>query len=574
MSYFGVFHADYSRPGAGVCDAPCISKGRMMLCGVDTVSEGERIAYIEGRIRNRARLNAELGCPRDAAPAAAVLMAYERWGEDYPRHIEGAVMTAVLDAAGDRLVLSRDRMGEKPVFYARREGRAAFADHPDPLLKCGAARPLMDADGLRELFGLGPAHTPGRAFLEDIAMVEPGCALIITGESTRVERYFEITAAPHEEDETTTVDHTRALLNQAVDDIAALRPAVMLSGGLDSTALTALLAHRNGGVMSFSVDYQDNARDFRPNRFRPERDAPYIDQAVRAFGTQHRTVTLTQQELARALGRAVTLRGFPGMADVDASLYLFAGEIARYAAEVVSGECGDEVFGGYPWFRGDAPLGDGAFPWSGSMALREALLTPEARKALRLREYVKDLFEARVAAAEPGYPCGEKERRLRIIQKLCFEYFMPNLQERATRMCEGAGVRVLTPLCDDRLASYVYNVPWDMKFMGGQEKGLFRAAVSDLLPEPLLRRTKSPYPKTCSPQYAQIIRRMTEQLLEDPDAPIFDWIDRNRVREIVESDLNPADTPWFGQLMAGPQLLGYLWQVNRWMRDRGIETRL
>ena len=160
------------------------------------------------------------------------------------------------------------------------------------------------------------------------------------------------------------------------------------------------------------------------------------------------------------------------------------------------------------------------------------------------------------------------------MQRLCFEFFMPNLQERAVRMCEGAGVQVLTPLCDDRLVSYVYNVPWTMKFMGGQEKGLFRAAVKDLLPEKLLRRKKSPYPKTCSPQFADLMRRMALQMASDGDAPIFEYVDRAAVREIARSDLNPADTPWFGQLMAGPQLLGYLWQVNRWMAERHVTVRL
>ena len=160
------------------------------------------------------------------------------------------------------------------------------------------------------------------------------------------------------------------------------------------------------------------------------------------------------------------------------------------------------------------------------------------------------------------------------MQQLCFEYFMTNLQERAVRMCEGAGIRVLTPLCDERLVQYVYNVPWEMKFMGGQEKGLFRAAVADLLPEKLLRRKKSPYPKTCSPAYGQIIRQQALRLADDPEAPVFEWVDRSRVRDIAQSDLNPVDTPWFGQLMAGAQLLGWLWQVNRWMRERNIKVML
>ena len=577
MNYFGVYHSDYSRTGGsrvagGVCDAPCMTKGRMTLCARGVASQGGAMAMAFGRLRGAGALAGELDCAPDATPAQLVLAAYRKWGADYPGHIEGPAATCVMDTDADTLVLTRDRMGEQPVFYVLRENTAAFADHPDSLLKSACVEPIADADCLRELFGLGPARSPGKTFYRDMAMLEPGCALVIRESRARVDRYFSIEDAPHEEDAATTVSRVRALLEDAVSEVAGMKPAVMLSGGLDSTALTALLRERQADVRSFSVDYLDNDRDFRPNAFRPEMDAPYVRLAVGALNTQHRFVTLDAQSLIRALDRAMSLRGFPGMADIDASLLLLSREIARFDGCVLSGECGDEVFGGYPWFSSDAPL-DG-FPWSGSMELREKLLLPEVRDKLRLADYVRDTFLARKAKADPGAAFDEKERRLRTMQRLCFEYFMPNLQERAVRMCGGAGVDVLTPLCDDRLVQYVYNVPWEMKFMDGQEKGLFRAAVRDLLPEKLLRRKKSPYPKTCSPRFAALTRHLASRLVSDREAPLFSLIDRQAVADIADSDLNPADTPWFGQLMAGPQLLGYLWQVNRWLVERGVTVLL
>lgn len=570
MDFFGIYHAEYSRSTGGICDAPCVTKGRMSLCAWHMASEGMRIAMAEGRLRNGRDLASTLGCPPNTDAAMLVLQAYERWGDDYPRHIEGPVLTCVLDGGTDRMVFSRDRMGERPAFYARRAGSVAFSDHPDSLLKLDAGLARVDGDGLRELFGLGPARTPGRTLYSDILALEPGCALAVREGNVRILRYFAIEDREHGQDAERTVRQTRELLEQCVRDVARLNPMVLLSGGLDSTALTALLRRINGDVLSFSVDYANNDSDFRPNDFRPELDAPYVSMAVRALGTQHRTVTLDPPELARALGRALNLRGFPGMADVDTSLLLFVGQVSRYGQQAVSGECGDEVFGGYPWFRGEAAL-DG-FPWSGSLSLREGLLTEEARRALRLSEYVRDTFETQRRAADPGPGFAPRERRLRVMQRLCFAFFMANLQERAVCMGRGGGLEILTPLCDERLAQYVYNVPWDMKFLGGQEKGLFREAVSDLLPEKLLRRRKSPYPKTCSPRYAEAIRGMALRLAADGDAPIFGWIDRDRLLDIARSDLNPVNTPWYGQLMAGPQLLGYLWQANRWLRDRGIRT--
>ena len=572
MTYFGVYHTDYTRSHGGMFDAPCITKGRMTLCVRGAASSGGMLSMAVGRLRNRLALTEALDCESAATDAHLVMAAYRKWGEDYPRHVEGPVVTCVMDVDEDALVLSRDRMGERPVFYATSGGSASFCDHPDMLLKAARAEPVVDADGLRELFGLGPARTPGRTYYRDILELEPGCALVIRGGETRIERYYRIEDRPHEDDASRTTARVRELLEGAVDDVAPLTGAVMLSGGLDSTALTALLSRRVKGLRSFSVDYRDSAADFRGNAFRKELDAPYIQEAVRAFSTQHRDVILDQRDLAKGLARAVSLRGFPGMADIDASLMLLSEQISRYDRRVVSGECGDEVFGGYPWFRGEARL-DG-FPWSGSLELRESLLLPEVREKLNIREYVGDLFATRKALADPGPSYPERERRLRTMQRLCFEYFMTNLQERAVRMGEGAGIDILTPLCDERLAEYVYNVPWEMKFMNGQEKGLFRAAVSDLLPERLLRRTKSPYPKTCSPAFTQLVRRMAEEMLRDDDAPLFALVDRKKVRALVHSDLNPADTPWYGQLMAGPQLLGHLWQINRWMEERNIKIEI
>lgn len=575
MNYLGVYHSNYPRSTAGVCDAPCVSKGRTMLCARETASEGHLLSMVYGRIRNRTELSDQLNCDSHVSNAHLVLLAYREWGSDYPRHIEGPAVTCTMDVAEDRMVLSRDRMGEQPVFYAASDdGRVVFSDHPDSLLKTASAEPVVDRIGMCEIFGLGPARIPGRTPLRDIKMLEPGCALIGEGNCLRIDRYFVIRDGKHVEDEQETIAHTRMLLDAAVDDIISLRPGAMLSGGLDSTSLTSMLCARMNTVQTFSVDYQDNAEDFRPNAFRPAMDAPYIDLAVMAFQTHHRNFVLEQAALADALADAVSARGFPGMADIDSSLLLFAGKIAPHCSTVVSGECGDEVFGGYPWFRGSVPLGPDAFPWSGSVALRESILRPEVRAKLNLKQYVRDALTDAIEQAEVDGASDDNEARLKRMQLICFRYFMANLQERAVRMCGHYNVDVLTPLCDDRLVQYVFNVPWSMKFLNGMEKGLFRAAVRDLMPPVLNARKKSPYPKTCSPIYTEIIRGLTMALLTDREAPILEWIDADRVRTIAESALDPTDTPWFGQLMAGPQMLAYIWQVNTWMRERNITVTL
>ena len=575
MELLGIFHKKTFMEARGVCEAPYIEKGGHALSARVAATSGGVMACALGRMRNAAKLAEELGLMREERSLARiVLAAYARWGEDYIEHIEGPVLTAVLDRDADALILCRDRMGERRVFYTASDGCVAFADHPDMLLEAGCLRPVVDIDGLRELFGLGPARTPGKTPWRGMYALEPGCALVARGESARVRRYFRLEAREHEDGAAATVETVRMMIERAVDDIAPLRPAAMLSGGIDSTLLTALLRKRMEPVRTFSVDYEGNDRHFRANAFQPTRDAPYIALAVERIGCQHTAVELTQASLAQALEEAVDARGFPGMADVDSSLLLFARKIAPQARFALLGECGDEVFGGYPWFRDAHSISGESFPWSGSLELRAGILKRRVREKLDIRNYVRGALSEAVSRVEHLPHESAEGRCLRTMQHMCFAFFMANLQERALAMCEHSHLGVLTPFADERLVQYVYNVPWEMKFMGGREKGLLREAAGALLPESLRYRRKSPYPKTCDPAYARIVCGMVQGMLAEKKSPILQLVDARALEKLAASDLSPAQTPWFGQLMAGPQMLAYLWQVNAWLAARHAEVAL
>ena len=562
-TFSGIYNSNHS-----LCPqtAPCLYLGRHRLGG-EGVARAEGIAALaSGRIRNAEALRRELTPDRRAPGASDLLLAaYRRWGVDCSLHLEGPCALVVLDQGENRLLLSRDRMGEVPLFYARRGGALCFATHPEALLAMGI-EPVVDEDGLRELFGLGPARTPGRTPFREIRSLPPGHCLTADGEGVHVSEYFRLTAQPHADSPERTRETVRALLEQAVRDVVPLDPASMLSGGVDSTALTALYAVLSGHAPeTYSIDYEDNGSFFQGGSYQPEQDAPYADLAVAHIGTRHQKVLLTVEELTDALEGAMAARGFPGMADIDSSLYLFARVIARKHRCVLSGECGDEVFGGYPWFHREALIDSDCFPWSGSLALRESILRPEVAGRLRLTDYVRDTY-ASACAAQPRLP-GEDARgaRLRELAGLCFQFFMANLQERASCMCSAFGLDVITPFCDERLVQYVYNVPWQLKNAQGVEKGLLRAAVMDLLPVKLAMRRKSPFPKTYHPRYAQLVRERLGAILARPDSPLMQLVDRAALTRLMESDLSPLETPWFGQLMAGPQMLAYLIQVNQWM---------
>ncbi len=580
MSGFsGMFFANDPCALHGFSDAPYIIMGRHALCADSCAQDDGAAALTCGWMRNADTLREALqidGAPTAALSSASALLlsAYRQWGERCIEKIEGPIICAVIDRKAGRLILSADRMGEAgPLFYSIHQRTVAFASHPEALLRLPFVSRKMDLQGLRELFGLGPARTPSRTPLRDIGTLSAGCVLIADESGQRIRRYFHLECREHEDGVKTTVDTVRALVDQAVCDAARFQPDSMLSGGLDSTALTALLARRSPKPLhTFSLDYEDNESHFLSGSYQPERDTPYVEQAVQHFGTDHTHIVLSVPSLADALEDAMRARGFPGMADIDSSLLLFARRMAQTASHVVSGECGDEVFGGYPWFNRDELIERDAFPWSGSIDLRCRILKDDVRQELKLSEYAADCWHS--ALARQCTLPGENARaaRLRQLQGICFEYFMTNLQERAAMLCAAASLSVFTPFCDDRLVQYVYNVPWEMKRMGDQEKGLLRAAVRDLLPDALLTRKKSPFPKTHHPLYAALVRDRLRDVLSDPNAPILSLIDRAEIERIMQGDLSPIATPWFGQLMGGAQMLAYLLQVNQWMTYYQIEV--
>ena len=563
QSFSGIFNS--RRPGVFL-DAPCLQLGRHFLSGRGMVRSGSVAALAVGHIRNAAALRRDLGPSTAATFSELLLQAYKAWGEDCVRRVEGPCALIVIDQENDRLLLSRDRMGENPFYYSIRGGEVLFASHPAPLLRLGAA-PVVDTSGLCEIFGLGPARTPGKTPYRDLHALEPGYALTAQDGRVKKHAYFELTAREHTDSLPDTIETVRALVTQAVADVAPLEPAAMLSGGLDSCALTALLARQTDRpVATYSVDYEDNEQFFRGGSYQPEQDAPYVELAAQAFGARHERIVLPVEALAQSLDAAMAARGFPGMADIDSSLYLFAGQIAKSHRYALSGECSDEVFGGYPWFHREALIHADCFPWSGSLPLRQRILRPEIAQKLHVEEYVRDTYALELAQAPRLSGECPLDERLRTLQALCFRYFMANLQERAACMCNSFDLQVLTPFCDERLVQYLFNVPWSMKNTGGMEKGLLRAAMEGILPDKLRLRRKSPYPKTYHPRYTQAVRGRMHALLDDSQAPLWQLADPETVRSLTDGSLSPQETPWFGQLMAGPQMLAYLLQIDSWLR--------
>ncbi|MEK4906223.1 asparagine synthase (glutamine-hydrolyzing) [Niallia sp. FSL M8-0099] len=506
-----------------------------------------------------------------------LLTSYIEWGEDCLQYLNGIFAFAVWDEKRNSLFIGRDRLGVKPLFYMEISTGFIFGSELKALLAHPNVKAELDREGLAEVFALGPSHTPGSGIFKGIKELRPGHALKFTQDGLKVWRYWNVKSEEHTDSFEETVEKVRFLFKDAVTRqlVSDVPLSTFLSGGVDSSAITAIASMEyertgKGPLHTYSIDYEGNDKFFKANEFQPNSDGVYIKKMTDTFGTIHHNCIITQETLAEFLHEAVTVRDVPGMADVDSSLLWFCREIKKDFVVSLSGECADEIFGGYPWFRREADLQRGGFPWMRSIQERQNLLKDSWSNKLQLEDYMMDKYNQTIA--ETPKLAGEskddaKRRELFYLNQL---WFMTTLLERKDRMSMGASLEVRVPFADHRLVEYVWNVPWEMKNYMGREKGLLRKALEGILPDEVLYRKKSPYPKTHNPIYTKTVTNMLKSALTDKSSVLYEFFDKERLTKIIETEGSAFKEPWFGQLMTGPQLLAHLVQIHHWFKDYQI----
>ena len=364
----------------------------------------------------------------------------------------------------------------------------------------------------------------------------------------------------------TFIDEQVRELREQIGDKKVL---LALSGGVDSSVVSAVCAAelRKKGVQltTFSFDFKDNDKYFKSNSFQPSQDAPFVKKMVDFLKSNHHYLTCDNRTQADLLYESVDAHDLPCMADIDSSLLYFCREVSKSHKVVLTGECADEVFGGYPWFHREEFLKSNTFPWTPSLTPRQSLLSGSLLDALQMEKYVQKIYDTSVSEIAVLPTEDEIESNRRRIGYLNIRYFMQTLLNRMDRTSMHSGLEARVPFADRALVEYIFNVPWEMKYQNGVEKALLRDACKDLLPEELLHRKKSPYPKTYHPGYEKLLIAEMQHILDQPDAPVKTFIDTKKLETFLEAPTEYGK-PWFGQLMAGPQLLAYFIQINYWMQ--------
>lgn len=504
-----------------------------------------------------------------------LLHAYLEWKIDAFARLNGIFAFAIWEKRERRLTLCRDRLGVKPLFFAPIRNGLTFGSTIDTVLCHPEIEPALDEDGLRTLLLLGPARPPESGVFRQIKSLFPGHFAVLTPENFTDHVYWQLEAHEHEDDLQTTIERTHELIcdaarRQLVSDVPL---ACFLSGGLDSSILSMLAAKdyaaRGETLHTWSVDYRDNDKYFTKSIFQPNSDDSYIDQMVDFLGTHHHRVVLEPEALCAALLPATDARALPGMADVDSSLLLFCAAVKRGGTTVcLSGECADELFGGYPWYHREEILFEDTFPWSRSVGLRLGLLTPDAIR--NGEEFVRQHYRDTCDRAPKLSSDDKKAARMREMFVLNLDWFMATLLDRKDRMSMYSGLEVRVPFCDHRIVEYAYNMPWDFKSLEGREKGIVRRAFANELPKEIVYRKKSPYPKTFHPVYTRLCADYVRRIFEDNTSVAASLFDRNAVQKLMQRPESLAE-PWFGQLMRTPQIFAYIIQLDRWFRHYHVK---
>ena len=505
-----------------------------------------------------------------------LLTSYIEYGQKCADYLNGIFAFGIWDEYNQELFLCRGQLGIKPLFYSYIDGNLIFASEIKALLKHPYIDSIVDRDGLIELISLGPARTLNGAIFKDIKEIPPAHYLLFNKRGINLNEYWKLETMEHEDDIDTTKKKVREMLveiieNQLVSDVPV---CTFLSGGLDSSVISSVAFDKFkkdglGVLNTFSIDYKDNEKYFKKNLYEPNSDPEYVKRMVEFLGSNHHNIVLNNIYLAHALDDATKAADLPGMADVDSSLYLFSKEVRKYATVALSGECADEVFGGYPWFTREYDSIE-IFPWANSIEYRKNILKPSL-KDLPIEEYVKQTCRDSINKIDKLPKESHDDRIIRELTYLNIKYQMLTLINRKDRMTMSNSLEGRVPYADKRLVQYAFNFPKDIKLLHGREKGLLREAVRGIVPDEIIDRKKSPYPKTHNPEYTREVSNMLKKILEDKSSPIHQIIDYDFVSNIVDTGGESFKEPWYGQLMTGPQVIAYLIQLNNWMKFYNVK---
>ncbi len=516
-----------------------------------------RITY-NGEIYNMIEIKnhlVELGYTfQTMSDTEVILASYIEYQEHCLDLFEG-IFAFVIDD-GQKLFIARDPLGVKPLYYFIKDQMIVVASEIKCLLKF-IGKAVVDKRGVQELLGLGPSMTPGYTIYKGIYSLRPAHYMYFDTQP-HISCYWKLHDEKHTDSLEETIQKVKELVIESIQKqlLSDVTISTMLSGGLDSSIITAVAHQYVQPLSTYSITYEEQEKYFKAYDYQTTMDDDYIQQMKERYQPDHHKVVLSQDDLLESLQEAMIARDMPGMADIDSSFLLFAKNISQKHKVCLSGECADEIFGGYPWFYKEELYNQPYFPWMRDLDKKIDLFN-EKVKALDIKDYIIQRYQ------ETLQEINTQDLKKQLIY-LNTQWFMQTLLTRADTQTMSASIEVRVPFASTKIIQYLYNMPTAYMFYQDEEKGILRKAFEDFLPHDIAHRKKNPYPKTHSPIYSELIYKKLKESLKDSSNILYAFFDKEKLIQFIESKGTSFTSPWFGQLMMGPQLMAYFYQMYLW----------
>ncbi len=508
-----------------------------------------------------------------------LLLNYIHYKEEGFKRLNGIFAFSILDEERDLVILARDHLGVKPLFYSLKDKYLIFSSE----IKGVLANPLIsrevDREGLLDMLSLGPSRSPHTGIFKDIKEVPPANYLIFNKKGHILKEYWSLEPKEYTLSERDTVEYLSSLFqdiikNQLVSDRGVFS---FLSGGIDSSLISSIvssyLKDKGETLDTFTVDYVDYDKDFKSNEFEVTSDKHFVKIVDKHINSNNRIITIKNEDLFYSLKDSLYASDMPSMADVDTSLYLFCKGVKDYGVVGLSGECADEIFGGYPWYTNKEDLKLKTFPWNRFSGARMDLFNDKV-KSLDFNSYTSYRLKETLDKVKFLDSDTEEDKNIRRMTMLNIKWFMVTLLNRKDRMSMANSLEIRVPFADKDLVEFSYNLPAKIKFLNGREKGILREVSKRFLPKEVVERKKSPYPKTQSEVYMDLVSKELLRIIEDKKSPILNLINKEKVKELILSKGSSYTKPWFGQLMRAPQLIAYLICLNMWLDKYNVSINI
>ena len=536
-----------------------------------TNEDGSLELVFNGEIYNFIELREELISKghrfRSQSDSEVILHSYEEWGEACLDHLQGMFALGLWNGVKKELLLARDRLGIKPLYYYYQDGKLAFASEIKALLQIPEIKPRVNLQALYYYLGYEFVPSPLTMF-EGIRKLSPGRLLLYSGRGLEEKPYWDLKPPRTDLSPIQAVEEMRSLLKETVRKhlISDVPLGVFLSGGLDSSTLVALM--RELGVdplRTFSIGYPDPSFS----------ELPYAEMVAQRFKTKH-TVLMIPEVTLKDLEEAVWHLDEP-MTDLSAlPLFLVCREARKHVTVCLSGEGGDEIFAGYDRFKAskadayyrllprllrekvvyplveslpDQPQKKGAvnmikrfiegshLPREGGHLRWQYFSSPEQDQLLYNDRFKKQVLMDPFAPLRELRPPLSFEKRIDREIYLDLRFSMPDsVLMKVDKMSMAHALEIRVPFLDHRFVEFAASLPGNWKLKGFQTKAIFRKALEGLLPDQIVRRGKQGYSLPVKNWLREGLKKpLTTVLNESP--VIQDYMNRSHIRQLIEEHM-------------------------------------